>query len=63
MSGTNADIHFNLRLPEGLYEHLRQVAELHRRSINGQIQWLIEQYLEGNTGLPVERFIFGSDQG
>lgn len=33
----------NLRLPEGLYERIRQLAERERRSINSQMVVMLEE--------------------
>ena len=41
---------FLLRLPPRLFEELRRWAEQDMRSINGQIEWLLQQALRQRLG-------------
>jgi hypothetical protein len=41
---------FLLRLPPRLFEELRRWAEQDMRSINGQIEWLLQQALQQRLG-------------
>lgn len=37
---------FTLRIPEELMDKLRVVAEINKRSVNKEIEYLIEQYIK-----------------
>ena len=41
---------FLLRLPPRVFEELRRWAEQDMRSINGQIEWLLQQALQQRLG-------------
>lgn len=41
---------FLLRLPPRVFEELRRWAEQDMRSINGQIEWLLQQALQERLG-------------
>jgi len=55
----------NLRLPDEIYEKLREIAKLEDRSINGQmvhiIREYIENYFEDREGLFIETAPAGVD--
>ena len=36
----------NIRVPEELWERLRKTAEKEKRSINAEINYIIEKYIE-----------------
>ena len=48
-------VKFALRIPETLYEKLKELAEKERRSINSQIIHIIEEYIKKkeNTAIHV----------
>lgn len=39
-----------LRVPDSLWDELKAAAEQEHRSVNGQIIWLIEEWLAGKKG-------------
>jgi hypothetical protein len=41
-----------LRLPDGLYDRIRAVAELDRRSVNSELVWLLERGIDCQEGRP-----------
>lgn len=41
-----------LRLPDNLYDRIRAVAELDRRSVNSELVWLLERGLDCQEGRP-----------
>lgn len=40
------NVALTLRLTEELYEKLKEIAEKEKRSINGEINFIIEKYIE-----------------
>lgn len=43
------NVTLSLRLNEDIYEKIKEIAEDEKRSINGEINYILEKYIEENN--------------
>jgi hypothetical protein len=50
MDKKKKDIPINTRYPYEVYESMKDLAEKHERSFNGEIIWALREYIKRNEG-------------
>jgi predicted HicB family RNase H-like nuclease len=44
------DVKLQVRMPVEVHERMRQLAEQHERSLNGEIIWALRRYIQEQEG-------------